>query len=81
MANDPTMLKIAHFCEYCNDGTIPFGTDTYCKCCPTGPVNPQDEKPGSTGISRPGAGGDLPLPSKDRINEVKRMQKLAGLIK
>ena len=22
-----------HFCEYCTDGTIPPGTDSYCKCC------------------------------------------------
>ncbi len=26
-----------HFCEYCIDGTIPTGTDSWCKCCD--PVN------------------------------------------
>ena len=26
-----------HFCEYCIDGTISPGTDSYCKCCPKTP--------------------------------------------
>jgi hypothetical protein len=31
-----------HFCEYCIDGTIPPGTDSYCKCCPSEPDIPVD---------------------------------------
>lgn len=34
-----------HFCEYCIDGTIPPGTDSYCKCCPGEPDIPVDIDP------------------------------------
>jgi len=40
--NDPsTTLQLAHFCEYCIDGTIPPMTDSFCKCCdPIEPCQP-----------------------------------------
>ena len=31
--HEPFPLWKLHFCEYCIDGTIPPGTDSFCKCC------------------------------------------------
>ena len=33
LALEPFPLWKLHFCEYCMDGTIPPGTDPFCKCC------------------------------------------------
>ena len=78
--NDPsTNLQLAHFCEYCNDGTIPPMTDSFCKCCD--PIEP----------CQPPKGGCIPPLTWDQAackcergiapirEEVLRMKKLANI--
>ena len=52
LASESYPLWKHHFCEYCIDGTIPQGTDSFCKCCePTDadidiePTDPVLDKP------------------------------------
>jgi hypothetical protein len=80
--NDPsTNLQLTHFCEFCIDGTIPPMTDSFCKCCPTGPPDPCQPPQGGCPLPQvwdPIACkcGRGPAPIRE---EVLRMQKLANI--